>query len=228
MSVLQANVKQEHTRTILILASPILVVILGHFAARLFLYQFGDWAWLGSSLVYWGSMLSLIWFLGERQSFRQWFAKSQGSRWWILLALAIGLISFPLLFFPNIHVMKPIGLVIAWFLFAVVNSTCEEVYWRGFLLDETRHLPRAFGVIFSTVFFTAIHPLMLGVFSKINRFDPAHPTALIPFWIILVIISLSFSLLYLKTKSLRLPIFSHFLSDLGNLSIFLFMNMVTM
>ena len=69
---------------------------------------------------------------------------------------------------------------------------------------------------------------MLGVFSKINEFDPARPTALIPFWIIVVILALSFSLLYWKTKSLRLPILSHFLSDLGNLSIFLFMNMVTM
>jgi uncharacterized protein len=228
MNAVQIEFQQTNSRRWLMYASPILVVIIGHFAARLFYSLFGDWAWLGSSLVYWGSMLSIIWLLGDRRSFTQWFARSQGSKWWILLALAIGLISFPLLFFPNIHVMKPIGLVIAWFLFAVVNSTCEEIYWRGFLLDETRHLPCAFGVLYPTVFFTAIHPLMLGVFSKINRFDPAHPTALIPFWIILVIISLSFSLLYLKTKSLRLPIFSHFLSDLGNLSIFLFMNMVTM
>jgi membrane protease YdiL (CAAX protease family) len=146
----------------------------------------------------------------------------------LVLALVMGLISFPLLFFPNIQVMKPFGLVIAWFLFAVFNSTCEEAYWRGFLLDETSHMPRVFGVIYSTIFFTAIHPLMLGVFSKVNAFDPARPTALIPFWIILVILSLAFSLLYLKTKSLRLPTLAHFLSDLGNLSIFLFMNMVTM
>jgi uncharacterized protein len=228
MNAVQIEFHQTNTRRWLVYASPILVVTIGHFAARLFYSLFGDWAWLGSSLVYWGSMLTIIWLLGDRRSFMQWFARSQGSKWWILLALAIGLISFPLLFFPNIHVMKPAGLVILWFLFAVVNATCEEVYWRGFLLDETRHVPRVFGVIFTTVFFTAIHPLMLGVFSKINRFDPAHPTALMPFWIILVIISLSFSLLYLKTKSLRLPILSHFLSDLGNLSIFLFMNMVTM
>jgi hypothetical protein len=212
----------------MVLVSPIVVDLVGHFAARLFHSLFGDWAWLGSSLTYWGTMVLIIWFLGDKQSMSRWFARSQGSKWWLLLALAIGLISFPLLSFPNIHVMKPISLVVAWFLFAVVNSTCEEVYWRGFLLDETSHLPRAFGVIYSTIFFTAIHPLMLGVFSKINAFDPAHPTALIPFWIILVIISLSFSLLYLRTKSLRLAVFSHFLSDLGNLSIFLFMNMVTM
>lgn len=228
MNVVHAGVQQDRSHSVLVLASPIAVVLIGHFAARLFHSLFGDWAWLGSSLTYWGSMVLIIWSLGDRRSIRNWFNKSQGSKWWILLALAMGLISFPLLFFPNISVMKPVGLVILWFLFAVVNSTCEEIYWRGFLLDETSHLPRAFGVIYSTVFFTAIHPLMLGVFAKINRFDPANPTALIPFWIILVIISLAFSLLYLKTKSLRLPILAHFPSDLGNLSIFLFMNMVTM
>jgi membrane protease YdiL (CAAX protease family) len=228
MNAVHVGVQQERSHNFLVLASPIVVVFIGHFAARLFYSLFGDWAWLGSSLTYWGSMIVVIWLLGDKQSIRYWFAKSQGSKWWILLALAMGLISFPLLFFPNLQVMKPFGLVVLWFLFAIINSTCEEAYWRGFLLDATGHLPRAFGVIYSTIFFTAIHPLMLGVFSKINRFDPVHPTALIPFWIILVILSLAFSLLYLKTKSLRMPILSHFLSDLGNLSIFLFMNMVTM
>ncbi|MGZ9165808.1 MAG: CPBP family glutamic-type intramembrane protease [Anaerolineales bacterium] len=228
INTLQANVQQNRSRLLLILASPIFVVILGHFAARFFLELFDDWAWLGSSLVYWGSMILIIRFLGNRTSLRNWFSKSQGNKWWVVLALVMGLISFPLLLIPNIHVMNSVPLVIAWFLFAVVNSTCEEVYWRGFLLDETSHLPRAFGVIYSTIFFTAIHPLMLGVFSKINAFDPAHPTALIPFWIILVFISMSFSLIYINTKSLRLAILSHFLSDLGNLSIFLFMNVVTM
>ncbi len=228
MNLSQVNILQNRAHQPLVIVSPILVVIVGHFAARLFYYLFEDWAWVGSSLVYWGSMILTIWLLGNKQSITLWFSKSQGSRWWILLALAMGLISFPLLLFPNLHVMKPISLVIAWVLFALVNSICEEVYWRGFLLDETSHLPRAFGVIYSTILFTAIHPLMLGVFSKIQAFDPAQPTALIPFWSIVVILSLAFSLLYLKTKSLRLPILSHFLSDLGNLSIFVFMNIVSM
>lgn len=228
MNTSLARTRPVFSRQYLILVSPILVVVIGHFSARLFHHLFGDWAWVGSSLVYWGSMLAMIWILKDRSSPEMWFGRSQGSKWWILLALVIGLIAFPLLFFPNIQVLTPIGLVVAWFLFAVINSVCEELYWRGFLLDETSQYPPAFGVIYSTVFFCAIHPLMLGVFSKINAYDPAHPTALIPFWIILVIISLSYSLLYLKTKSLRLPILSHFLSDLGNLSIFLFMNIITM
>lgn len=212
---------------LLVLASPILVLIIGHLAARISLRLLGEWAWVGSSIVYWTGTMLIVWLLGDRQSFRRWFQRSQGSKWWILLALAMGLVSFPLIFIPNFHAMRPVGLVIAWFVFAIVNSTCEEVYWRGFLLDETSYWPRAYGAIYSTIFFTAIHPLMLGVFSRTNAYDPARPTALIPFWIILVILSLCFSLLYLKTKSLRLPILAHFLSDLGNLSIFLFMNLVT-
>ena len=227
MNTLQMRTQEKLLHGILVLASPVFVIMIGHFAARFFHSMFDDWAWLGSSLVYWGSMLLIIWLLGDRGSFTRWFAKSQGSKWWIVLALGMGLISFPLLFFPNLHVMKPVGLVLAWFLFAVINATCEEAYWRGFLLDETSHLPRSFGVIYSMIFFTAIHPLMLGVFSEINAFDPARPFALIPFWTIVLLLSLAFSLLYLKTKSLRLPIVSHFLSDLGNLSIFLFMNIVT-
>jgi membrane protease YdiL (CAAX protease family) len=228
MITLQTDIQQNRSHMFLAFASPIIIVLIGHFAARLFLRLWGNWAWLGSSIIYWGSMILIIWLLGDKHSWTRWFSKSQGSKWWIALALGLAVIPFPLLFFPNMDVMKPFGLVVAWFLFAVVNSTCEEVYWRGFLLDETSHLPRAFGVTYSTIFFTAIHPLMLGVFSKVQKFDPAHPTALFPFWIILVILSLSYSLLYLKTKSLRLPILSHFLTDLGNLSIFLFMNLVTM
>ena len=224
----QPGIQPDRLHQLLVLASPIFVIIIGHFSARLFLNWWGNWAWLGSSIVYWGSMALIVWLLGDRKSLARWFAKSQGSKWWIIFALALALIPFPLLLIPNLHVMKPVGLVIAWFLFAVVNSTCEEVYWRGFLLDETSQWPRSFGVIYTTILFTAIHPLMLGVFSKIQRFDPAHPMALLPFWSILVILSLSYSLLYLKTRSLRLPILSHFLTDLGNMSIFLFMNLVTM
>jgi hypothetical protein len=117
-------------------------------------------------------------------------------------------------------------LVFGWFCFAIINSAFEEAYWRGFLLDATAHFPRAYGVIYSTILFTIIHPLNLGVFSKIQAYDPARPMILVPFLIILIMLSLGWSLLYLKTKSLRLSILSHILTDLGNLSIFLFMNMV--
>jgi hypothetical protein len=186
----------------------------------------GNWAWAGYFLVYWCMLFLFIFFTGKRDNQRLWFKKSNGSSWWILLAIGIGFISFPALFFPNMHVMHSFYLVSAWFFFALVNSLLEEAYWRGFLLDGTSHFPRVFGVIYSSVLFTLIHPLNLGVFSKIQAFDPDKPLMLVPFLSILIVLSLSWSLLYLKTKSLRLSVLSHFLTDLGNLSIFLFMNMV--
>jgi uncharacterized protein len=219
---------QTTTRKWTILISPIIVVIIGHLAARIFSSLLGQWAWIGSSITYWGTLFLTMIFLGGKERFKTWSGKSRGSRWWIILAVLMGLISFPLILIPNIRVMTSPLLLAAWFCFAVINSTLEEAYWRGFLLDETSHLPSAFGVIYSTVLFTAIHPLMLGVFSKIQAFDTAHPLAYLPFGSILIMLSLVYCLIYLKTKSLRLPVLSHFLSDLGNLSIFLFMNMIAM
>jgi membrane protease YdiL (CAAX protease family) len=214
------------TRSYIILISPILVIVIGNLAARLFTVLLGQWAWTGYFPVYWGMLVLVMVATGKKDVQQRWFRKSQGSRWWVLLALGIGLVSFPVLLIPNIHAMHSIPLIAAWFIFAVLNSVFEETYWRGFLLDETAHLPRVYGVLYSTVLFTAIHPLNLGVFSKIQAFDADKPMALIPFLIILIILSISWCLLYLKSKSLRLSIFSHILTDLGNLSVFLFMNMV--
>jgi hypothetical protein len=81
MDALQAGVQLNRSHRFLVLASPIIVVIIGHFAARFFLYLFDDWAWLGSSLVYWGSVTLIICLLGDKQSITRWFGKSQGSKW---------------------------------------------------------------------------------------------------------------------------------------------------
>jgi membrane protease YdiL (CAAX protease family) len=42
------------------------------------------------------------------------------------------------------------------------------------------------------------------------------------FWGITFFMSTVYALMYLSTRSLRLPVLSHFLADLGNLSIFVF------
>jgi len=212
--------------TLIILVSPIIIIFFGNLSARFFLHILGTWAWIGYFPVYWSMLFISTLYCGKRENQLVWFRKSMGSRWWIILALGVGLVSFPALLLPNIHVINSAFLAFCWFCFALINAPLEEAYWRGFLIDGTAHLPRACGVIYSTILFTLIHPLNLGVFSKIQAFDRARPMVLIPFLLILVILSLSWSLLYLKTKSLRLSILSHILTDLGNLSIFLFMNMV--
>jgi membrane protease YdiL (CAAX protease family) len=208
------------------LLSPVFIIAIGHVVARFSHGLLGQWAWIGYFPAYWGMLLFFIFIFNDKKNPVLWFKKPQGSHWWSLLAIAIGLISFPALFIPNYKVMHSVSLVLVWLGFALVNSPIEELYWRAFLLDKTIHLPRMFGVIYSTVLFTAIHPLNLGVFSNIQAFNPSKPFALIPFLLILVMLSLVYCLIYIKTKSLRLPVISHILTDLGNLSIFLFMNMV--
>ncbi len=52
------------------------------------------------------------------------------------------------------------------------------------LLDATAHLPRAFSLGYTTLLFTLLHPLMWGVFSKLQTFDPANPVAFAPLGII--------------------------------------------
>ena len=208
------------------LLSPVFIIAIGHVIARFSHGLLGQWAWIGYFPAYWGMLLFFIFIFNDKKNLILWFKKSQGSNWWSLLAIAVGLISFPALFIPNYKVMHSVSLVLVWLGFALVNSPIEELYWRAFLLDKTIHLPRMIGVIYSTVLFTAIHPLNLGVFPNIQAFNPGKPFALIPFLLILIILSLVYCLIYIKTKSLRLPVVSHILTDLGNLSIFLFMNMV--
>jgi uncharacterized protein len=208
------------------LLSPIIIIAFGHLIARFSNGLLGKWAWIGYFPVYWGMLLFFIFIFNDKKNPFLWFKRSQGSYWWFLPAIGIGLISFPALFIPNYKVMQSFSLILIWLSFALVNSPIEELYWRAFLLDKTIHLPRMFGVIYSTVLFTAIHPLNLGVFSNIQAFNPSKPFALIPFLLILVILSLVYCLIYIKTKSLRLPVLSHILTDLGNLSIFLFMNII--
>lgn len=217
---------KNQIRILIVLLSPIIILIIGNVTAHIFVNLLGKWAWLGYFVVYWTLLFIFMTFTGKRVDQLSWFQKSQGSRLWILLALVTGFISFPALLIPNLNVIQSVSLVMALCVFALINASFEEAYWRGFLLDETAHLPRVFGVLYSTVIFTVIHPLNLGVFSKIQAFDPNRPMALIPFIFILILLSLVYNLLYLKTKSLRLPILSHILTDIGNLSIFLFMNMV--
>lgn len=216
------------TRGWIILVSPIIILILGNLAARFFSHTLDKWAWLGYFPIYWSLLFFFIFFAGTKGNMILWFRKSQGSRWWAILAIGIGIIPFPMLLIPNIHVMHSVMLVIAWLVFALINSPLEEAFWRGFLLDEMAHLPRIYGIIYSSVLFIAIHPVNLGVFSRIQAFNPDRPMDLVPFLVILLLLSLVWNLLYLKTKSLRLSILSHVLTDLGNLSIFLFMNMVTL
>lgn len=212
---------------LLVLASPLLVLAVGSVAARLFSNVLGRWTWAGAILVYWALLVGLVWTFAGRGRLIAWLAPSKGNRWWLALALGAGLLSFPFLLLPNIGLLASIPLAVLWLIFAPVNGTCEELYWRGLLLDQTAGMSRWIIVAYASVAFVANHPLMLGVFAKAMAVNVAAPARLIPFAAIVLFQGLVWSILFLRTRSLRLSIVSHALTDLGTLSIFTFMNMVS-
>lgn len=144
-----------------------------------------------------------------------WFRPSRGPRLWTVLALAAGLIPLPILLL-NLHLLTDPVLVAAWLLFAFINPWFEEAYWRGLLLDATRSWPKWAAVAYSTVLFAASHPIMWGVFSIANR-DWMTSVSLL-------VMGTVWSVAYLRTETLRWTVLSHFLVDIGNLSVFVFLN----
>ena len=207
-------------RKTLVALSPVIIVLLGFLAAQVSIKSLGVWAWVGTLPVYWGMMLAVIMAFGTRSQLAGWFAPSRGGWVWPALALLVGLSPFPMLLLPNLSFMRPLVLVVLWLLFALINGVVEELYWRGFLLNELRGWPAWGSVTYTSGLFISIHFLMLGTLT------PAMFN--LPFLGILTAITVGLVTLYLRTGSLRWPVVAHILADLGNLNIFVFMNLIQM
>jgi membrane protease YdiL (CAAX protease family) len=206
------------TRRWFIIASPVIIVILGSVVARASLALFGQWAWLPTALIYWGSMAAVIALFSGREKALNWFGPSRGSLIWPVLAVLIGLAPFPMLLLPHTSLLRAPLLAVLWILFGLINGPMEEAYWRGFLFNEIRGWPKWLVVCYASVLFVAIHFLMLGAFSS-AFFN-------VPFLVILIVITLVYALIYLRTGSLRWPVLSHILADWGNMNIFVFMGLI--
>ncbi|MGB8644387.1 MAG: CPBP family intramembrane glutamic endopeptidase [Anaerolineae bacterium] len=200
------------------LASPLLIAAIGNTAARLSLQFLGDWAWIGTAPIYFASIVLVVTLLGGRARLPAWFGASRGSLLWPILAVVVGLSPIPMLLLPNLRLLNSPLLIGLWILFALINGSLEEVYWRGFLFDEIQGLPKWVGVVYSSALFVAIHFVMLGVFAKL--------LANVAFLVILIGITVVYAVMYLRTGSLRWPIVSHILTDVTNMNIFVFMNLI--
>jgi membrane protease YdiL (CAAX protease family) len=205
----------------LVIASPLLVVAIGAVAARVSSGLLADWAWIGTVPVYWLAMAATILILAGRQRPREWYKPSRGSRMWAVLAAFVALSAFPLLLFPNAGLLVRLPLLTAlWIIFAVVNGSIEEAYWRGFLLTGITSWPCWLVALYSGVLFVIIHFVMLGAFAPV-MFN-------VPFLLILICITAILTVLFLKTGSLRMGTAAHILNDIGNMNIFVFMGLTVL
>lgn len=210
------SLKISKRNRIAVLLSPPLIILVGYLTASIFSSFLNEWAWVPLALVYWTSLaICIVYFKGEKRV-REWLGKSKPSKLSISLALIFGLFPMSVLIM-NYHLFDSALIIFLWLAFALINPWLEEIYWRGLLLDAAiEWFPKWISVGYSTLFFILSHPLMWGVFSIAN----SHYHVIIT----LLILGIVWSIIYFKTGSLRWVIFSHFLVNIGIMTVPVFLN----
>jgi hypothetical protein len=207
------------TRSPLLVAlSPLAVVLAGHLVARAAAAVDPQTAWIPVALVYWGATAAVTLVATTAAQRRAWFAAARRRPWWVApVALALGVMPVAGILLPHLDLVAAhTALVVPWLVFAVVNPVLEEAYWRGTLADATARWPVWAAACWTTASFVASHPLMWGVFSEGNRSPMLYAS--------LTLMGLAWFALRRVTGSLRWAVASHALVDVGNLSVFVFVN----
>lgn len=191
-----------------VLFSPLLVIGANLGAAVFFGEYIGKWAFVPMMLTCWGLWVFFVLRYSPPGTIGRWLRRPSGSRWWLALALLVGLLPLPL-FLLHASALSPWTIWLPWLLIALVNPWIEEFYWRGLLLDHSRHWPTWLAIAYSSVLFSANH-FAFGINSVVNSgYDVLAST---------LVMGMVWGLVYQKTKSLRWAILSHFLVDVFNLS----------
>jgi len=163
----------------------------------------------------WILWLFFILRYGGLESVKTWLKKPSGKFWWSVLAIFIGLIPLPLFIFHS-GTLSDWTIWLPWITIALINPWIEEFYWRGLLLDFTRNWSDWSAVLYSSLLFAANHAAF-GINSEmLSGFNVIIST---------LIMGIVWGFVYLKTKSLRWAIFSHFIVDFLNLSAAAFLDL---
>jgi membrane protease YdiL (CAAX protease family) len=133
--------------------------------------------------------------------------KPAGTWMWAVLAIAIGIsgVSFCL---ENLEYYRIPEYLVAGVALAVINPFFEETYWRKLMLDGFSNKPMM--VLYNSILFGLLHLFSFSVISSPNQDFLIFP--------ITVVLGIIYSLVYLKTGSLRYLIISHFLMDIFGFS----------
>jgi len=203
----------NHNRTVLL--SPIVVLVFGNLTARISGRMLGVWWWIPVLLVYWLTLAIIMAFAGGWCAFRRWLRPSQGALGWRLLSFVTTALFVPV-FLLNFRFLNEPWVILSWLAIAMTDPCLEEGYWRGLLLDSASGWPGWLRIANTTFWFGLSHPLLLGVNVK--------ALAGLPGFIGTVFTGAIWSTVYWKTRSLRWPIFSHFVVDLLSVSVTVFLN----
>ncbi|WP_141396938.1 CPBP family intramembrane glutamic endopeptidase [Ureibacillus xyleni] len=205
---------------LIVYLSPLFIIAVVHMVATISYKTIPSFSWIITAISYWGLTGLMKYLFVPSNTLRDWLKKPVFIKKWLIIGLVVGI--FPavgiLAFNVNLLVEYPM-LTLFLFLFALINPWFEEGYWRGMILDagDGMSIPRWLNIGYSTFFFVLSHPLMWGVFSIANRS--------IQMYISLLVMGIVWSMIRYKTGSLRWSVYSHMLVDVGNLSVFVFLNL---
>ena len=175
----------------------------------------GTWAWVPTMLGFWlviGFLLHR--YPGTRP--RERFRRASGPMFWSVLAILAGLLSLHG-FLVHWTLLADAGVVVAWLVFALVNSWFEESYWRGLLIDSTASWGKFASLLYSSLWFAASHPLIWGIHSLPLRKPEAVGA--------LLFVGLAWGLAYQRTGSLRWCVAGHMLANLLGLGALVLLNL---
>ncbi|MEH7346530.1 CPBP family intramembrane glutamic endopeptidase [Bacillus sp. JJ1532] len=198
--------------------SPIFIIFIVHWIASISYQYIPDYCWMITAASYWGltGLIKLLFVPAE--VYKDWLKKPVFIKKWLLFGLLIGIFPAVGILLPNVNLLLEYPhITLFLLLFALINPWFEEGYWRGLLLDAGESFPRRVTIMYSTLLFVLSHPFMWGVFSIANRSYQMY--------ISLVVMGIIWSLIRYRTSSLRWSVYSHMLVDVGNLSVFVFLNL---
>lgn len=198
-----------------VVLSPFLIIGVNFAIALASKHLLAKWAFIPMILAGWFLWLFFILKFGGRESIATWLKWPIGNKWWSFLALMVGFIPLPLFIFHH-DTLSGWMIWLPWISLALINPWIEEFYWRGLLLDYTKKWSTIAAVLYSSVLF-AINHAAFGINSELNSgFEIVIST---------FIMGLVWGIVYIKTKSLRWTIFSHFLVDFFGLSVPAFLDL---
>ncbi|GKU24450.1 hypothetical protein CFOLD11_12760 [Clostridium folliculivorans] len=191
---------------------PLIIILVGSLTAMIASKYINAWAFIPLAIVYWASIIVVV---KPTKNMLKSYLKKPAYNFKISIVSLIPVLLCSFSFIWGIKYIETPSLIIMWIIFAVINSFTEEIFWRGYLIDNLTWKP-SIKVIYTTILFSLSHPLMWGVFSiTIRSYIMVLP---------LLTMGLIWGYVYHKTKSLRWCILAHFLVDLLNLSVWVFLN----
>lgn len=207
MKILVGSIEMKtKIKDLLLLLSPIAIILLLRWAAMLLSGNPSNWVWVPFVLLYWLVMAVIM--KVAPLSLTGIFSKSSVPWYWALIAIVMGMGGISYLF-ENWEYYTVPQYVLAGLVFSLVNPVMEETYWRKLFIDRYPQ-QRYLVVLCVSAAFALMHYFSLGIISSPNREPIILP--------ITFVAGLLWSVVYIRTKTLRYVILSHLLMDVFGFS----------